>query len=484
MQTTRHACSDKESEARVGKDYAGYSFWLATSGDDLTPRPPLDGSIEVDVAILGAGFSGLWTAYYLLQRQPSLRVALIEAEIAGFGASGRNGGWCSASFPYPLAKLARRHGREGALALVRAMRDTVDEVGRVARAEGLEIDYVKSGTLLLARGDHQLPALQAAFRSAQELGVADDYEWLDARQAAERIRVTNVRAAYFNPHCATIHPGKLVRGLARVVERMGATIYEQTPVTAFEPRQAGVPGSQPRLITTRGDVRAEVVVLCGEAYLSRLPGLRRQLIPVYTQIAITEPLSEAQWAEIGWAGRETVASMRLGVDYLQRTADGRIAFGERGSPYRFGSRISDDDDVYEPARAALERMTLEWFPMLRGVRFTHHWGGPIGMPRDRMPTIDYNRPTGIATARGYTGLGVGTTNLAGRILAALICDDDSPLRRLPIVGHRSPNWEPEPLRWIGTRYVQRTLRKRDEEMERTGVAPRRRSLAERLWQRS
>lgn len=467
----------------MGKDYAGYSFWLATAGDDLTPRAPLEGSIDVDVAILGAGFSGLWTAYYLLRRRPSLRVAVVEAEIAGFGASGRNGGWCSASFPYPLSQLEQRRGREAVLRLVTAMRDTVDEVGRVANAEGLDIDYIKSGTLLLARGAHQLAGLEAAYRSSHALGIADGYEWLDADAAAARVQVTNVVAAYYTPHCATIHPGKLVRGLARSVERLGGTIYEQTPVTAVQPRQKGVPSSRPRLITPRGDVRAEAVVLCGEAYLSRLPGLRRQVLPVYSQIAITEPLDDALWTEIGWAGRETVASLRLGVDYLQRTADGRIAFGERGSPYRFGSRISDEWDVYEPARQALERMTREWFPMLQGVRFTHHWGGPIGMPRDRMPTIGYDRTRGIATARGYTGLGVATANLAGRIVAALIGEDDSPLLALPVVGHRSPNWEPEPLRWLGTRYVQRTLLKRDERMER-GEAPSRRTLAERLWQRS
>ncbi|MDI3341172.1 MAG: FAD-binding oxidoreductase [Sphaerobacter sp.] len=265
--------------------------------------------------------------------------------------------------------------------------------------------------------------------------------------------------------------------------RSRGTIYEQTPVTDFRPREPGVPGSKPRLTTARGEVAAEVVVLCGEAYLTRLPRLRRQLIPVYSQIALTEPLSAAQWAEIGWAGRETVASMRIGVDYLQRTADGRIAFGERGSPYRFGSRIADGFDVFPPARRDLERMTREWFPMLGGVRFTHHWGGPIGMPRDRMPTFDYDRQTGIATARGYTGLGVATANLAGRTLTALICDDESLLRLLPPVGHRSPNWEPEPLRWLGVRYVQRTLRRLDERMERTGTRPSRRTLAERLWQR-
>ncbi|ACZ40700.1 NAD(P)/FAD-dependent oxidoreductase [Sphaerobacter thermophilus] len=462
------------------KNYASYSFWLETCGDDLTPRAPLDGSIDVDVAILGAGYTGLWTAYYLLRRQPSLRVAVVEAEIAGFGASGRNGGWCSAGFPVTAGELARRYGPERTRALLAAMRESVDEVGRVAEAEGLDIDYVKGGTLRVARGPHQEPMLDQALATYERLGIADHYTRLDAAQVAERVRITDVRGALYSPDCAVIHPGKLVRGLARVVERLGGTIYEQTRVTAFEPRQAGVPGSRPRLITERGDVRAEVVVLCGEAYLSRLPGLRRQLIPVYSLIVLTEPLSDAQWAEIGWENRETIGSHRFSVDYLSRTRDGRIVFGGRGAPYHFGSRIEDSYDRHEPTHQMLRRMTLEWFPMLRGIRFTHHWGGPLGMPRDWMPTMSYDRATGIATARGYTGQGVATSNLSGRVLADLICDTPSPLRVLPVIGHRSPDWEPEPLRWLGVRYVQRGFARLDEQAERTGRPPSGRSLVERL----
>lgn len=462
------------------KNYASYSFWLESCGDDLTPRAPLDGSIDVDVAILGAGYTGLWTAYYLLKRQPSLRVAVVEAEIAGFGASGRNGGWCSAGFPVTAGELARRYGPERTRALLAAMRESVDEAGRVAEAEGLDIDYVKGGTLRVARGPHQEPMLDQALATYERLGIADHYTRLDAAQVAERVRITDVRGALYSPDCAVIHPGKLVRGLARVVERLGGTIYEQTRVTAFEPRQAGVPGSRPRLITERGDVRAEVVVLCGEAYLSRLPGLRRQLIPVYSLIVLTEPLSDAQWAEIGWENRETIGSHRFSVDYLSRTRDGRIVFGGRGAPYHFGSRIEDSYDRHEPTHQMLRRMTLEWFPMLRGIRFTHHWGGPLGMPRDWMPTMSYDRATGIATARGYTGQGVATANLSGRVLADLICDTPSPLRVLPVIGHRSPDWEPEPLRWLGVRYVQRGFARLDEQAERTGRPPSGRSLVERL----
>ena len=462
------------------KDYARYSFWLETCGDDLTPRPRLDGSVEFDVAILGAGFSGLWTAYYLLRRDPSLRVAVLEREIAGFGASGRNGGWCSAGFPVSPAELERRYGADATRDLLLTMIDAVDEVGRVAAVEDLDVQYVKGGTLRLAIGPHQLPAIERARQTYERLGLGEHYTALDADETARRVRVAGALAALYSPNCAVVHPGRLVRGLARAVERHGATIYEQTPVTDYVPRAGAGPEDLPRLVTPYGDVRARTVVLAGEAYLSQLPRLRRQLIPVYSLIVLTEPLSESQWAEIGWEGRETVSSQRYSVDYLSRTADGRIAFGGRGAPYHLGSRIEDTFDRHQPTHAMLRDLTLRWFPMLEGIRFTHAWGGPLGAPRDWMPTTSYDPAGGVATARGYTGQGVSTTNLAGRILADLITGADTPLTHLPTVNHHSPDWEPEPLRWLGVRYVQSGYLRLDREAERTGRPPTGTSLTERL----
>ncbi|MDB5074136.1 MAG: dependent oxidoreductase [Chloroflexi bacterium] len=280
--------------------------------------------------------------------------------------------------------------------------------------------------------------------------------------------------ALFMPSCAVIHPGNLVRGLARAVERRGGTIYEQTAVTSFSEAPA------PVLKTVRGDVNAKSVVLAGEAYLTQLRPLHRQAIPVYSLIVLTEPISDTQWAEIGWQGNECVASARYTVDYLSRTVDGRILFGGRGAPYHLGSKIDDSFDQHGPTHAMLRKMVVSWFPMLKGVRFSHAWGGPLGVPRDWTPTISYDSARGIATARGYVGQGVATTNLSGRILADLITGVDSPITKLPIVGHTSPNWEPEPFRWIGVRYVQEALKRIDDRAERTGKAPTGRTLAERL----
>ena len=454
--------------------YARYSFWLETAADSLFPRPPLDGSVTADVAILGAGFTGLWTAYYLLRRHPSLRVVLVEKEIAGFGASGRNGGWVSSGFALSPSVLRERVGRERARVVYLALYDAVDEVGRVVAAEAIDADYVKSGSLRIAQGPHQLPAVHKGYAAYEALGLADHYAVWNAAQVAEHVGVDRALAALHTPECAAVHPGRLVRGLARAVERRGATIYEQTEVTAFRT------GASPRLVTSRGHVFADTIVLAGEAYLTRLRPLRRQLLPVYSLIVLTEPLSPDQWAEIGWRHRECLASFRLSVDYLARTPDGRILFGGRGAPYHFASRIADGYDVHPPTHRMLEEMTVRWFPMLRGIRFTHAWGGPLGVARDWMPSFSYDPATGVASARGYAGQGVATSNLAGRVLADLITRTESPLRELPMVGHSSPDWEPEPLRWLGARIVQAGYQRIDEAAERTGRPPTGERLAERL----
>ncbi|HXY89223.1 MAG TPA: FAD-dependent oxidoreductase, partial [Xanthobacteraceae bacterium] len=267
------------------KDYAAYSFWLETCGDDLAPRPALSGSETVDVAILGAGYSGLWTAYYLLQRQPSLKIAIVEKEIAGFGASGRNGSWCTAHFPTSLGAIAEHYGREQAIALYRAMAASVDEVARVAAAEGTNIHFVKGGGMTVARGPQQLPAVRDTYAEFESLGLGDRVELLDKAGADAKVRIAGVVGAIYYKDAANIHPGRLVRGLARAVERRGAKIYEQTEVTDF------TTGAAPALKTARGDIRAKTIVLCGEAYLARLAKLHRSLIPVYSLMTLTEPLS-------------------------------------------------------------------------------------------------------------------------------------------------------------------------------------------------
>jgi glycine/D-amino acid oxidase-like deaminating enzyme len=442
------------------KNYVKYSFWLETCGDTLAPRPALQRSGEVDVAILGGGYSGLWTAYYLLRANPALRVAIVEKEIVGFGASGRNGGWCSSRFPVTPSVLEERFGANQARTLLLAMFDAVDEVGRVCAQENIAADYRKGGILSLARGAHQLPLIRSSYAAYDRLGLAERFQLLCGEECAERVRVTKVHGGLYTKESASIHPARLVRGLAAAVERRGGLIYENTEVTGVRT------GTRARLITPAGELRAKrAIILAGEAYLTRLRKFHRALLPMYSLISLTEPLTESQWVSIGWRDHESLASNRYTVDYLTRTADGRILFGSRGAPYKFASKISDDQDIHEPTHSRVHQAVVEWFPSLQGIKFTHNWGGPVGVPRDWMSTVFFDAGARIAMISGYTGQGVATSNLSGRILAGLVNQSSPELAKLPLAQRRSPYWEMEPLRWLVVRYMQEAFMSMDEAAE-------------------
>jgi glycine/D-amino acid oxidase-like deaminating enzyme len=450
------------------------SYWLETAQDSLAPRLSLDGDRRVDVAIVGAGLTGLWTAWYLLARDPSLHVLICEAEIAGFGASGRNGAWLSASLAVTPAELARRTSPATARATILQMRETVREVLAVGAEQGLDLQARRGGVLRIARGEHERPTMERSYDDMVRLGLARDLRLLTRSELDERVRVAGAVGAVHDPHAAVIHPGRLVRGLARRVEAAGGQIVERTRVTDVEP------GRPVRLRTAAGTVTADIVVLACEAWLPRLPRHRRWVLPLYSLIVLTEPLDPECWAAIGWEGHECLASHRYTVDYLSRTVDGRILFGGRGAPYHFGSRVAPRYDRDETTHAALRSQLSSWFPALRGTRFSHAWGGPLAMPRDWCPSFRFDPSTGLAAAYGYTGQGVATTNLAGRVLAGLIVDGQTRYAHLPMVGHVPRRWEPEPLRWLAARYLQHSLARLDARSARTGRAPTGRRLAERL----
>jgi glycine/D-amino acid oxidase-like deaminating enzyme len=463
-------------------DYRRLSLWLDSCGDDLTARAALPGDRDVDVAVVGAGYTGLWTAYYLAMADPRLRIAIVEREVAGFGASGRNGGWCSALFAASREAVARRAGRAAALALQRAMIDTVDEVGRVATAERIDASYVRGGTLRLATNPAQVARVRSAVAADRAWGLSEaDSRWLDAGQAAERLAAAGVLGAGYTPHCARVQPARLVRGLARAVEARGVTVYEHTPAVAVRPGGAG------RLATVRtpaGRLRAEVVVRATEAYTAQLPRLRRALVPVYSLMIATEPLPPAFWDTVGWQGRQTVTDGRHLLIYAQRTADDRIAFGGRGAPYHWGSRIRPDYDREPRVFAALAASLHALLPATRDAAITHRWGGPLGLPRDWHPSVGLDRRTGLAWAGGYVGDGVGTANLAGRTLADLILGRDTELTRLPWVDHHSRRWEPEPLRWLGANALRWVASSADAVETRTGRPARRAALLDPVLRRS
>ena len=455
-------------------DPSSISWWMETCGDDLTPRPPLDGSTTVDVAILGGGYTGLWTALYLLERDPTLKVAIVEREVVGWGATGRNGGWLSPEISVSHTEMIARHGRDAARAVHHALVDTIGQVEAAVDRHGIDAHVDRHGALLLARGGHQMAALRRVHAEMAELGDPDFFRWMEPGEAAELVRVDNTWAALFAEPFAALHPGRLVRGLGRAVEALGATIHEQTEVTGY------TLGDEPVLHTDRGDIDARVIVLAGEAYLSELPGHRREVLPIYSQIMLTAPLTDAQRDEIGWRRRFVMQSKRLTIDYLQITRDGRIAFGGRGAMYRWGSAIRPEWDCAEEVAHNLRTQFEEFFPMLADVPFEACWGGVVGIHRDWMPSFSFDRATGLAKAGGYAGEGVAAANLAGRTLADLITGADSALCELPMVQHEPQRWEPEPLRWLGVRHIQKAAARLEDRSVRTGRAPTGRSIAERL----
>jgi glycine/D-amino acid oxidase-like deaminating enzyme len=444
--------------------YRSVSFWLDTVPGSLAPGEVLPGDLAVDVAIAGAGLTGLWTAYYLAAAQPSLRIAVCEAEIAGFGASGRNGGWCSALFPASLGKLTRMAGRDAAVAMYRAMQATVDEVGRVAAAENIDCHWAKGGTVTLARSAVQLERAKAEVEEMRGYGFGEeDVTLLTETEARGRIGASGVLGGIYTPHCAAIHPARLVRGLAQVVRARGVKVFERTPVTEIAPR---------KLVTTRGTVTADYVIRATEGYTPALPGLHRAVIPVYSLMIATEPLPGSAWAALGLDDRPTFTDGRHLLIYGQRTADGRFAFGGRGAPYHLGSAVRPSFDRVPAVFAALRRTLGELFPALGNVKVTHSWGGPLGIPRDWCASAGLDRATGLGWAGGYVGDGVATTNLAGRTLADLVLGTDSDLTRLPWVNHRSRPWETEPLRWLGINAGLRTMSWADQAEGRTGRSSR------------
>ena len=423
------------------------SLWEATIDEDLKRRPGLAGATDVDVCIVGGGFTGLWTARELLVRDPSLNVLVLEAHHCGFGASGRNGGWASALFATSDRLLEREHGRDAPRSMRLAMQDALSTLLTALDDDGIDADQQRGGTLTLARTKPQLArAIADVAESRNCTGNDDDLVLLSQAEAAARCGARDVLGGTWTPHCAALHPLKLVRGLARAVEARGGRIAEGTTALAIEP---GTSTTKPIVQTAQGKVTATVVVRATEAWTSQMESTKRAIVPLYSLMLATQPLDEATWASIGLSDRATFADYRHLIIYGQRTADGRLAFGGRGAPYHFGSRIDASFDSDLSIFKALHAALVELFPVLEPVNIDFAWGGPLGVARDWSSSVTFDQRTGLAAAGGYVGDGVTTTHLAGKTLADLIVGNDSLLTRLPWVGHVSPRWEPEPLRWLG-----------------------------------
>ena len=316
----------------------------------------LPGSTEADVCIVGAGYTGLWTAYYLSRADPALRIVVLEASFAGYGASGRNGGWVTAELPGSRARYARHpRGTDGVRDLEQHLRDTVDEVARVCAAEGIDAGLVKGGTLTVATSAAQEARLR--HRLEQDRAWGDDagtVRYLEKTELDDHLRLTGALDALYSPHCARMQPANLVAGLAETVTRAGVRLYEATPVTSISAGRARTPA---------GDVRAPYIVRCTEGYTADMPGQHRTLLPMNSSMIIAGPLGDEAWKSIGWDRFETLGDEAHAYIYAQRTADGRIALGGRGVPYRFGSGLDHDGAIAPSTIAQLGRILRRMFPV-------------------------------------------------------------------------------------------------------------------------
>lgn len=424
------------------------------------PRPALEHSTAADVVIVGAGFTGLWTAYYLGVLAPHLEILVVEAERVGFGASGRNGGWVGGGIAGSAAVYRRNRGAAAVLAAIEESNRAVDEVGRVAAAEGIDCGYRKAGTIEVATTEPQRARLQAWADQAGEQLLTPD-------QTADHVRIPGVRAGHFTPHCASVNPALLAEGLARACERRGVRILEGTRALQIEPRLVR---------TDHGAVRAPVVLRCTESYTTQLPGLGRRYLPLTSLMIATEPLSADQWDEIGAAPGLTIEDRRHLFFYAQRTADDRIAIGGRGAPYTLRDPMDPARETNPQVRQRLVDTLHRHFPAARGAAVTHHWGGTLAVPRDWSMGIEFDPATGFGSAGGYSGHGLGATNISGRTLADLVLRRPTDLTRLPWVGHRSRSWEPEPLRYLASWAIVRITGSADVHEDSTDRTARRTRL--------
>lgn len=417
------------------------SFWHADMGGLPGYRPALPGDISVDICIVGAGFTGLWTAYYLHEADPSLKIAVVEKNFAGYGASGRNGGWCSGEFSWSRDRYLSTGSREGVIEFERQLRSTVAEVQRVTEKEGIDCDFLMTDCLSYAQSPAQFDRLQKSYEEAMSWQVPTTrLEMIGAAEASERIRVDRAHGALVRHGVARVQPAKLVRGLAKVVEKRGVTIYEQTEVTRIE---------KGLVTTARGKVRAKKIVRATEGYTHGIPGNEREWIPMNSAIIVTEPLPDALWDQIGWKDSQLLADGAHAYCYAQRTREGRIAMGGRGVPYRFGSR-TDTNGVTQPATIGmLKDILYKILPQTRGLALDHAWCGVLGVPRDWCTSSGMDPKTGIGWAGGYVGLGVSTSNFSGQTLADLVLEKDTIRTSLPWVNRRPRKWEVEPFRWLG-----------------------------------
>ena len=379
---------------------------------------------QYDVCIIGGGFSGLWSAYHLLNLDPSLKIAIFEAREFGFGASGRNGGWASGEYPVSKDSLISRIGEAKTHQLFEALDDSIDEIAAFADSS---VGVAKAGSFYFARNSAQLTRLKER--------VDDDHLFIQKSEAREMLNVAGIKGALFTRNCATVNPFNLVKFLVQSLDKRGVHLFENSFASAAH---AGV-------LVNSSFIEAPVVLQATEAFGKH----GRDFIPLYSLMVATEPLSDAVWSEIGNASRFTFAEASHMVNYAQRTTDNRIAIGGRGATYPFGSKLIPEKERTERVHSTIRSLLLSWFPVLKGVQFTHAWGGAVAVTRDWEPYLHWDRVSGFGRIGGYAGDGVSMSYLSAKILAHEILDRSTGLRTLHFVNRKIRKWEIEPIRYLG-----------------------------------
>ncbi|MDR7417364.1 MAG: FAD-binding oxidoreductase [Armatimonadota bacterium] len=435
------------------------SFWQSTI--EHAERVPLTGSVTADVAIIGAGYSGLSSAYYIRRADSGSRVAVLEAQTAGYGASGRNGGFSMTLFGVSLEMTHRLHGGARTREAMEYMVDAVEHLDGLVRTHGLQCDYVPSGFLRVATTPGYRRRLQHELEIAGRVGLAG-VDWWDEARVQAAVHSETFLGGVWEPRCALIHPARLASAMARLAEAAGAVIYERSPVTSVERVASGV-----RLVTPRGTVNARKVVFATNAWSHLFPWVKRKQVPVWTHLIATEPLTPAQWASVGWQDGMGLEDARNLIHYFRPSPDGRILMGGGGVVVGYGSAM--DHDSHPATFHHLEGFLKTLFPQLGAVRVTHRWGGPVSVTSDFVPAVGYVGDPCAVYNVGCIGHGVSLMPSNGRIIADLVLERKTPLTDLWFVNRRLLPWPGEPLRYVGGVGVRALLALQDRLYERRGL---------------
>jgi glycine/D-amino acid oxidase-like deaminating enzyme len=416
-----------------------------------------------DVVIVGSGYSGLWTAHHLLNENSSLKIGVLDARQPGFGASGRNGGWCSALSPMSLQYVARQSSAASATQLQVSLISAVDDIGNFVNTINIDCGWHKGGTLSFATNEPQLHRLNETITSFRDFGFDESFmRLLSPSESSAAVNTPNPLGAAYSPHCAALQPAQLVEGLVNNLLSRGVSFFGNTQVIDIQSHKVTALTPERKIsITTDWTIRAT------EGFTARMSRSRRDTAPLYSYMIATEPLSQAQWAEIGWKNRETVSDARNLVVYAQRTADNRIAFGGRGAPYKFASRIDSRFDTNTAIHGLIEQSMRTMFPTIGDSEVTHRWGGALGVHRDWFTSAVIDQDEKVASLGGYVGDGVALSYVAAQEVARAITTSKR-IVPLPIRNHVSPKWEIEPFRWIGINSLLRLTARADRHEARTG----------------